>query len=470
MKHRVLVAMLAAASLGVPLLYAATPSNTASPAASDASKQMLELFGRAFGIVQSEYVEPVSDQKLVEAALNGMLTSLDPHSSYLTEDAYNEMKVQTRGKYGGLGLEITEENSLIKIVSPIDDTPAAEAGLQPGDLIMKVDGQATSDFSLTEIVTRLRGDIGSKVTLTVRRAGRDPFDVTLQRAEIKIKSVKAHLETGGIAYIRISSFIENTDDELRQALQAIQRQAAADKAGGDKSPDKTSNDKTSSDKPGSGKLTGLVLDLRNDPGGLVDQAVAVAGDFLDKGEIVSIRGRHPDDVKRYNAKSGDISHGVPIVVLINAGSASASEIVAGALHDDQRAVLLGTKSFGKGSVQTIIPLNGRGALRLTTARYYTPSGRSIQAEGIEPDIAVEPARIEHFKEAMIQHEADLRGALKNTDKIAATPGAPAGPAPATADKAAALGSPQIGTADDYQLARALDLLRGVALLKARDAN
>jgi carboxyl-terminal processing protease len=455
MKRRVLVAMLAAASLGVPLLYAATPSNTASPAASDASKQMLELFGRAFGIVQSEYVEPVSDQKLVEAALNGMLTSLDPHSSYLTEDAYNEMKVQTRGKYGGLGLEITEENSLIKIVSPIDDTPAAEAGLQPGDLIMKVDGQATSDFSLTEIVTRLRGDIGSKVTLTVRRAGRDPFDVTLQRAEIKIKSVKGHLEAGGIAYIRVSSFIENTDDELRQALQAIQKQASSDK---------------SADKTSIGKLTGLVLDLRNDPGGLVDQAVAVAGEFLDKGEIVSIRGRHPDDVKRYNAKAGDITHGLPIVVLINAGSASASEIVAGALHDDQRAVLLGTKSFGKGSVQTIIPLNGRGALRLTTARYYTPSGRSIQAEGIAPDIEVQPARIEHFKEAMIQHEADLRGALKNTDKIAATPSAAAGPTPATADKATAVGTPQIGTADDYQLARALDLLRGVTLLKARDAN
>jgi carboxyl-terminal processing protease len=451
MKLRVLVAVVAVVSLGMPLLQAATPSGTTAPG--DSTKRVLELFGRAFGIAQAEYVEPVSDQKLVEAALNGMLTSLDPHSSYLTEDAYNEMKVQTRGKYGGLGLEITQENGLIKIVSPIDDTPAAQAGLQPGDLITKVDGQATVDFSLTEIVTRLRGDVGSKVVLTMRRTGRDPFEVTLQRAEIKIKSVKGHLESGGIAYIRISSFIENTDADLRSTLQAIQGQAAA-----------------SSDAAVPHKLTGLVLDLRNDPGGLVDQAVAVAGDFLDKGEIVSIRGRRQDDVKRYGAKPGDITHGLPIVVLINGGSASASEIVAGALRDDQRAVLLGTKSFGKGSVQTIIPMPGHGALRLTTARYYTPSGRSIQAEGITPDIEVEPARIEHIKEAMIQHEADLRGALKNTDRGAAVPNVPPGTAPAAPAKPTTVGASIMGTADDYQLARALDLLRGVAMLKSREAN
>ena len=283
----------------------------------------------------------------------------------------------------------------------------------PGDLITKVDGQPTADFTLAEIVTRLRGDIGSKVVLTLQRIGRDPFEVTLRRAEIKIKSVKGHLENGGLAYIRVSSFIENTDDELRATLRAIERQAAA-----------------SDDPAGRGKLTGLVLDLRNDPGGLVDQAVAVAGDFLDKGEIVSIRGRRPDDVKRYGAKPGDITHEIPIVVLINGGSASASEIVAGALRDDHRAVLLGSKSFGKGSVQTIIPMPGHGALRLTTARYFTPSGRSIQAEGIVPDIEVEPARIERIKEAMTQHEADLRGALKNPNPAASAPNVPPGATPA----------------------------------------
>jgi carboxyl-terminal processing protease len=350
-------------------------------------------------------------------------------------------------------------------VSPIDDTPAAQAGLQPGDLIVTVDGQRTADFSLTEIETRLRGDIGSKVVLTVRRQGRDPFDVTLQRAEIRIKSVKVHLEAGSIAYVRISSFIDSTDTELHAALQAVQHQAASgDKAGGDY----TGGDKAAADRTGSGKLTGLVLDLRNDPGGLVDQAVAVAGDFLDKGEIVSIRGRRPDDVKHYDARPGDITHGLPIIVLINGGSASASEIVAGALHDDQRAVLLGTKSFGEGSAQSIVPLNGRGAVRLTTARYYTPAGRSIQAEGITPDIEVAPARIEPIQEAAIQHEADLRGALKNTDKAtAAPPDVPSGTAPAAPSKTAAVGAALIGSPDDYQLARALDLLRGVAMLKDR---
>jgi carboxyl-terminal processing protease len=448
MKRHVLAAMIAAASLGIPLLHAAT-----APAPTDASNQAFELFGKVLGIVQSDYVEPVSGQKLIEAALNGMLSSLDPHSSYLTEDAYNEMKVQTRGKYGGLGLEITEENGLIKIVSPIDDTPAAAAGLLTGDLITKVDGQATTDFTLSEIVARLRGDVGSKVVLTMLRAGREPFDVTLKRAEIKIKSVRGHIEDGGIAYIRISSFIANTDSDLRATLQTITGQAAA-----------------SRDPAAGRKLTGLVLDLRNDPGGLVDQAVAVAGDFLDKGEIVSIRGRRPEDVKRYGAKSGDITHGLPIVVLINGGSASASEIVAGALRDDHRAVLLGTRSFGKGSVQTIIPIPGNGALRLTTARYYTPSGRSIQAEGIMPDIEVEPVHIERIQEAAIEHEADLRGALKNPDQATATPNVPPGTAPAAPPKPAAVGTPLMGTPDDYQLARALDLLRGVTLLRDRDAN
>ncbi|MGE5270254.1 MAG: S41 family peptidase [Thiohalocapsa sp.] len=411
----------------------------------------LNLFGDVFDLVRSNYVEDVKDETLVEGAINGMLTSLDPHSNYLNAKNFNDMKVQTRGEFGGLGIEVSMENGLVKVVSPIDDTPAAHAGLKPGDLITKIDGAAVQGMTLPEAVDKMRGLINTDITLTIRREGREPFDVKLTRANIKIQSVRSHLEGGSIGYIRITSFNEQTDVGLNNAMKKLKQEA-------------------------SNKLIGIVLDLRNNPGGLLDQAVAVSDAFLDRGEIVSTRGRRSDDAQRYNARSGDIASGLPVAVLINGGSASASEIVAGALQDHHRAILMGTRSFGKGSVQTIIPLAGHGAMRLTTARYYTPSGRSIQAKGIDPDIVVDAAKIER---------------PKTDDKTASAAGKPEDkPEDKSAEKAAdkkdekkddksAKGEPPekstidpslIGTADDYQLARAADMLRGIALFNGRVVN
>jgi carboxyl-terminal processing protease len=432
-----LAAALWVAGLGLALGLSSLSIAQAPPDAS--APPPLALFGAALEAVRSSYVDEVGDDKLVAAALNGMMASLDPHSSYLTPEAYDELRLQIRGGYGGVGLEITEEDGLVRVVSPIDDTPAAAAGLEPGDVIAKVDGAAAADLTLSELVARLRGPVGSSVVVGILRYGRDPFDVTLQRAEIKLKSVKGRIEGERIAYIRISSFIESTDTDLRGAFIDIERKIA--------------------EQTGGGKSLGLILDLRNDPGGLLDQANAVAGDFLDGGEIVTLRGREGKGVKRFTADPGDLAHGLPIVVLINGGSASASEIVAGALHDHHRAVLLGTRSFGKGSVQTIIPLAGRGALRLTIARYFTPSGRSIQAQGIDPDIVVEPARIVAFAADASEREADLRRALKNPEAATAPPpiAAPAGAAPTE-------------TRPDYQLGRAIALLQGAALFKRQTAD
>jgi carboxyl-terminal processing protease len=340
------------------------------------------------------------------------------------------MKVQTRGEFGGLGIEVSMENGLIKVVSPIDDTPAAHAGLKPGDLITRLDGQQVLGMTLPQAVEKMRGPVNSDIKLTIRRAGRSPFDVTLTRAEIKIKSVRSHLMDNDIGYIRITSFSEQTDTGLDGAIKGLRQQSG-------------------------NKLKGIVLDLRNNPGGLLDQAVAVANAFLKEGEIVSTRGRHADDAQRFDARPGaDVSGGLPVVVLINGGSASASEIVAGALQDHHRAVLLGTRSFGKGSVQTIIPLPGHGAMRLTTARYYTPSGRSIQAEGIEPDIVVAAAKIETPPK-------------KNASVAAADT-----PKPTEAEDVDAESVDQavMGTAADYQLARAVDLLRGLSLIDRHMVN
>jgi len=394
--------------------------------------ELLNLFGDVFERVRADFVEETSDEALIEAAVNGMLTSLDPHSGYLNAKRFNDMKVQTQGAFGGLGIEVTMENGLVKVVSPIDDTPAFKAGIEPGDFITQIDGEQVLGMTLPEAVDKMRGPAGSAIKLTIRRGDREPFDVSLTRAVIKIKSVRSRLE-GKVGYVRVSSFSEQTDTGLQEEIEALKKAA-------------------------NGKLQGLVLDLRNNPGGLLTQAVSVSDEFLEKGEIVSTRARKPEDSQRYNAKPGDVMDGLPVVVLVNGGSASAAEIVAGALQDHGRAIVLGTKSFGKGSVQTIIPLSGHGAMRLTTARYYTPSGRSIQAVGIEPDIVVEQARIETVKETGPQRrEADLRGAL---DRQAPPAGEDAEGATPPADKEAA--------ATDYQLARALDLVRGLSLYTNRN--
>jgi carboxyl-terminal processing protease len=439
--------------LVAPQAFAADPPATPPKSDSDTYRS-LDLFGEVFERVRADYVENVTDEQLIEAAINGMLTALDPHSSYMNAKNFRDMQVQVRGEFGGLGIEVTMENGLVKVVSPIDDTPAAHAGLKPGDFITQIDGEQVQGLTLNDAVERMRGPVGSDIKLGIKREGKDPFDVTLKRAVVKIQSVKSQLEGDDIAYVRISSFNEQADSGVKNAIKELKAKSG-------------------------GKLAGVVLDLRNNPGGLLDQAVAVSNDFLTQGEIVSTRGRHAEDAQRYNAQApGDVTGGLPMVVLINGGSASASEIVAGALQDQHRAVLLGTRSFGKGSVQTIIQLPGHGAMRLTTARYYTPSGRSIQAKGIEPDITVEPAKIERIAQGTVTHEADLRGALKNTDKPAAKPGdqsanppnVPPGTTPAAPTQEQAVDPAVIGTTEDYQLARAVDMLRGVALFAHQQAH
>lgn len=395
--------------------------------------RQLNLFGDVFERVRADYVEDVSDENLIEAAINGMLTSLDPHSSYLSPKNFRDMQVQTRGEFGGLGIEVTMENGYVKVVSPIDDTPAFRAGLKPGDLITHLDGEPVQGLTLSEAVEKMRGKVGSDLKLTVRRQGRDAFDVSVTRAIIKIRSVRSRMEGEDIGYIRITSFSEQTATGVERALKRFKTNAKD-------------------------KLKGIVLDLRNNPGGLLDQSVKVSDAFLNQGEIVSTRSRRADEGQRFNAKPGDAAEGLPIVVLLNGGSASASEIVAGALQDHRRGIIMGTRSFGKGSVQTIIPLSGHGAIRLTTARYYTPSGRSIQAKGIDPDIVVEQATLNKVTEPRRTREADLRGRLDN-------PGGGAPEEPDADDNPAAAEPPQ-----DYQLARAMDLLRGIALYGARAAN
>jgi carboxyl-terminal processing protease len=386
----------------------------------------LKLFGDVFERVRGEYVEEVTDQELIEAAINGMLTSLDPHSGYLDVDRYRDMQVQTRGEFGGLGIEVTMENGFVKVVSPIDETPAARAGIAAGDLITHIDGEPVMGLSLNEAVEKMRGPVDTEIKLMLVREGRDePMEVALNRAVIKISPVRARLE-GDVAYVRLTTFNEQTNTVMRERVAELSGEL-------------------------DGKMRGVVLDLRNNPGGLLDQAVAVADSFLDKGEIVSTRGRRSDNIQRFNARPGDEINGLPMVVLINGGSASASEIVAGALQDHGRAIVMGTQSFGKGSVQTIMPMSGQGAIRLTTARYYTPSGTSIQATGIAPDIEVHEASVELKNDTNGRREADLRGRLENDQS----------------DASGAAGDAATLDATDYQLARAIDLLRGIALYEAR---
>ena len=408
-------------------------------AASDAKKdikkeegntyELLNLFGEVMERAKSSYVEEVTDKKLIESAIDGMLSSLDPHSSFLDAKDFKYMSEQTKGKFGGLGIEVTMENGVVKVVSPIDDTPAFKAGIKSGDYIININEETVIGMSLNDAVEKMRGKSGTKVKLTIRRGNEKPFDVTITREEIKVQSVKHELKNDDIAYIRIVSFSEDVDGQIKKSLEKMKAKA---------------KDKT---------LAGIVIDVRNNPGGLLDQAVAVTDLFLDKGEIVSTRSRNEEDTIKFTASPGDIVNGLPIVILINGGSASASEIVAGALQDHRRAIILGEKTFGKGSVQTVIPLGDYGAMRLTTARYYTPSGRSIQAKGIEPDIEVKPAKIETIETFQFMGEAEFGNALKNesgeevkksSDKI--------GKDKDTKEEL-----------QDYQLLRALELARSLGL-------
>jgi carboxyl-terminal processing protease len=394
---------------------------------SDTFRQ-LKLFGDVFERVRAEYVEEVTDQQLIEAAINGMLTSLDPHSGYLDAKKYRDMQVQTKGEFGGLGIEVTMEDGLVKVVSPIDDTPAHRAGIQAGDVITHINSEPVLGMSLAEAVERMRGPVDTSIALTLRRPGQDePIDVSMARAVITISPVRWTAETD-VGYVRITTFNEQTEAKLREAIDALESEL------GD-------------------KMKGVVVDLRNNPGGLLEQAVQVADSFLDRGEIVSTRGRRTDSIQRFNARQGDVLEGRPMVVLINGGSASASEIVAGALQDHDRAIVMGTPSFGKGSVQTIMPLPGHGAIRLTTARYFTPAGTSIQAKGITPDIEVRQSRVEVIDQGAARREEDLRGRLENEqveDELSE---------PLADGAEGAAPAPE----EDYQLDRAIDLLRGVAM-------
>ncbi|MAJ24048.1 MAG: peptidase S41 [Rickettsiales bacterium] len=387
--------------------------------------KQLNLFGEVYERVRSEYVEKVTDKELIEAAIDGMLQSLDPHSSYLNADNFNEMKIQTKGEFGGLGIEVTMENGLVKVVSPIDETPAAKAGIQSGDYISHIDEEPVMGLTLSEAVDKMRGPVNTKLKITVIREGKDSFDLSLKRAVIKVTSIKSKKEDN-VGYLRITSFTQKTYRNLVKEYKKLNLSM-------------------------NGNMKGVVLDLRNNPGGLLDQAVSVSDAFLDRGEIVSTRGRNNEDEQRFNASKGDITNGLPIVVLINGGSASASEIVAGALKDHKRGILMGTKTFGKGSVQTIIPVTSKGAIRLTTARYYTPSGTSIQAKGISPDIYVPQSKIEIIEKNNSRRESDLRGALDKENDIEGK------------DTKSDIEKPEV---KDYQLDRAIELIRSIDLYES----
>jgi carboxyl-terminal processing protease len=436
MRKTSLIFLGAAAGAAVTLLATQPPSlfvgSSARAAAADTYRE-LNLFGDVFERVRADYVEKPDDAKLVESAINGMLAGLDPHSSYMDPKSFRDMQVQTRGEFGGLGIEVTMEDGLVKVVAPIDDTPAAKAGIMANDIITELDGEQVQGLTLNQAVDKMRGPVNTKIKLTIMRKGADkPIEVTIMRDVIRVKSVRSHAEGDDVGYIRITQFNEQTTDGLKDSINDLNNQLGAD------------------------KIKGYVVDLRNNPGGLLDQAISVSDTFLDKGEIVSTRGRNPEETQRFNARPGDMTKGKPVIVLINGGSASASEIVAGALQDHKRATLVGTRSFGKGSVQTIIPLGaGNGALRLTTARYYTPSGRSIQAKGITPDIEVLQDVPDDLKARTdTKGEASLRGHLK---------------AEGTEESGSQSYVPP-DEKDDAALKMALDLLRGTTTNAAFPPN
>ena len=421
----VLTGALATVAVTQPQFFSGTKANAAS---SDAYRE-LNLFGDVFERVRADYVEVPDDNQLIESAINGMLAGLDPHSSYMNAKNYKDMQVTTTGKFGGLGIQVTMEDGIIKVISPMDGTPAAKAGILANDQIIALDGEQLQGITLDVAVEKMRGSIGTPITLTILRGGVEkPFDVKVVRGEITIEAVHGRAE-GQVIYVRISSFSEQTFDGLKSTIDKFTSEIGAD------------------------KVQGIIIDLRNNPGGLLDQSIAVSDAFLDQGEVVSTRGRHADETQRWNAHSGDLAKGKPVIVLVNGGSASASEIVAGALQDQRRATIVGTTSFGKGSVQTIVPLGKDGALRLTTARYYTPSGRSIQAKGIEPDVEVIqdlPPELAAQVSVEPRGEASLKGHLTGE-------GEKAGAAAHSGSLAYVPPDPK----DDKQLNYALDLLRGL---------
>lgn len=455
-RYLIRLSFLLALSAGVGFGIGSTIFDSRAAEKPAGTYRMLEMFGEVFERVRNDYVEEVSDEQLIEAAIEGMLVSLDPHSTFLSRRRYKDMKVQTKGEFGGLGIEVTMEKGFVKVVSPIDETPAAKAGLQPGDFITHLDSDPVLGMTLSEAVEKMRGLVNTDIVLTIRRGAAKGFDVTITRDKIRIRTVRSKIE-GKIGYIRISSFSEQTDRGLKKAVKKIKAELGKN-------------------------LIGYVIDLRNNPGGLLSQAISVSDSFLNQGEIVSTRGRKGGKDapgQRFQASAGDLTDGKPLVVLINGGSASASEIVAGALKDHRRAVLLGTRTFGKGSVQTIIPLSQKAAIKLTTQRYYTPSGNSIQAKGIEPDILVRPARVEVLENgAPHRSERDLRRALKNEEdskkpnaKDKKSKKAPkAGKDKEKSKDTAKAGKDGKKKPVDYQLARALDLLRGIAMFGSRVVN
>jgi len=381
----------------------------------------LKFLGESIEKIKTDYVEHVENKEIVESAINGILSSLDPHSSFLNAKNLEDMKIQTKGLFGGLGIEVTMENGFVKVISPIDDTPAYKAGIKAGDYITHLNKKSVIGLTLDEAVGKMRGPVGSKLKVTIGRTNMEPFDITIKRDVIKITSVRSRIEKD-VGYVRITTFSEQTNKSTKEAIKKLKKNK---------------------------NLKGFVLDLRNNPGGLLEQAVYVSDLFLEKGEIVSTRGRDSENPETYKAKPGDVINGLPLVVLINGGSASASEIVAGALQDHKRAIILGTQSFGKGSVQTIIPVNPYGALRMTTARYFTPSGRSIQKKGISPDIVVNEAKLEKVKKRNGNRESDLRGALDNPNQEMENNDT----------------NNEKESTNDFQLSRALDLVRGISLYK-----
>ena len=396
--------------------------------------QQLNMFGEVYERVRREYVEEVSDKELIEAAIEGMLQSLDPHSSFMNSDSFKDMQVQTKGEFGGLGIEVSMEDGFVKVVSPIDDTPAFKAGVQAGDFIIEIDGESVYGMTLGDAVDKMRGKINTEITIKISRGDQEPFDIKIIRDKIKVQSVRARRE-GNAAYLRITSFNEKTEAGLLKNMKILKEEIGKD-------------------------ITGVILDLRNNPGGLLNQAVAVSDAFLNRGEIVSTRGRKKRGQQKFNATAGDISNGLPVIILINGGSASASEIVAGALQDHKRAIILGTTSFGKGSVQTIIPVQRNSAMRLTTARYYTPSGNSIQAKGIIPDIIVKQAKIEEVEPFSNRKESDLKGHLSNPDET-------------NKNLEEIINKTNESKVEDkkfdYQLNRAIDLLEGISLYNKNNA-